>query len=68
MPVLRDHAIPAAGTQVLAVLAALGALGVLGAHEALAQQIVLTPARNLEFGRFVAGSGGTVVLSPLGLR
>jgi len=33
-----------------------------------AQQIVLTNTRGLDFGRFVAGTGGTIVLSPTGVR
>lgn len=38
-------------------------------QDALAQQVVvLSNARGLDFGRFVAGSGGTVVLSATGLR
>ncbi|MFC5461306.1 DUF4402 domain-containing protein [Massilia niabensis] len=37
--------------------------------DAFAQQVVtLSNARGLDFGRFVAGSGGTVVLSATGVR
>ena len=35
---------------------------------AFAQQLSLSNARGLDFGRFVAGSGGTVIVSPAGLR
>ncbi|VXC56042.1 DUF4402 domain-containing protein [Massilia sp. 9I] len=45
------------------VLAALFAIG-----HAHAQQIVLTNTRGLDFGSFVANTGGTVVLSPTGVR
>ncbi|MDB5745840.1 MAG: YapH protein [Massilia sp.] len=38
------------------------------ARDAFAQQITLSNARGLDFGRFVASSGGTVVLNPAGLR
>ena len=62
MQVRRYQAILAAGTCVLA------ALGLSCLREAQAQQVVLSNARNLDFGRFVAGSGGTVVLSPTGVR
>lgn len=36
--------------------------------EAHAQQVVLTNARGLDFGRFVAAGGGSVTLSPSGVR
>ncbi|MFN3790514.1 DUF4402 domain-containing protein [Massilia sp.] len=49
-----------AGTIVLAALCAIGP-----AH---AQQIVLSNTRSLDFGRFVANTGGTVAISPAGLR
>lgn len=62
MQVGRYHAIPAAGTLVLAVLASFCPL------DAHAQQITLSNARGLDFGRFVAGSGGTIILSPTGVR
>jgi hypothetical protein len=39
-----------------------------GGREACAQQVVLSNTRGLDFGRFVAGSGGTVIVSPAGLR
>ncbi|NNG22999.1 DUF4402 domain-containing protein [Telluria aromaticivorans] len=62
MQVRRYHALLAAGTLVLAAL-------ILSCqHEAQAQQIVLSNARGLDFGRFVAGTGGTVILSPTGVR
>lgn len=65
MPVRRYRFILLAGIASLALLAA-------GAREALAQRephrINLTNARALDFGRFVAGSGGTVVVTPGGLR
>ena len=44
------------------------ALLAIAARDAFAQQVVLTNARGLDFGRFVASSGGTVILSPTGLR
>ena len=62
MPVRRFHLALVAGTVVLA------ALGLFCQRDAAAQHIVLSNARNLDFGRFVAGSGGTVVLSPAGVR
>lgn len=41
----------------------------LAPHGASAQQqVVLGNARGLDFGRFVAGGGGTIILSPSGLR
>jgi hypothetical protein len=51
-----------------AVRALLAFAFVLAARDTLAQQVVLNNIRSLDFGRFVAGSGGTVVLSPAGLR
>ncbi len=44
------------------------ALFVIPAPDARAQQVGLSNIRGLDFGRFVAGSGGTVVLTPGGLR
>lgn len=38
------------------------------AFDAYAQQATLSNARGLDFGRFVAAGGGTVTLSPSGLR
>lgn len=66
MPVRVDRFILLAGIATLALLAA-------GSRPALAQQesssqIVLSNIRDLDFGRFVAGSGGTVILSASGLR
>ncbi len=62
MQVGRYPAILAAITLVLAALA------LSCQREAHAQQIVLNAARGMDFGRFVAGSGGTVILSPTGVR
>jgi hypothetical protein len=62
MQVRRYPALLAAGTVVLA------ALGLSYQREAQAQQIVLSAARGMDFGRFVAGTGGTVILSPTGVR
>lgn len=62
MQVRRYPALLAAGTVVLA------ALGLSCQRAAQAQQIVLSTARGLDFGRFVAATGGTVVLSPTGVR
>lgn len=62
MPASRYRFILLAGSVVLALLGA-------GARHALAQQqIVLSNTRGLDFGRFVAGTGGTIILSPAGLR
>ncbi|MFC4930384.1 DUF4402 domain-containing protein [Massilia sp. GCM10023247] len=62
MPASRYRFILLAGSVVLALLGA-------GARHALAQQqIVLSNTRGLDFGRFVAGTGGTITLSPAGLR
>jgi hypothetical protein len=65
MPVRSDRFIPLASTAVQALLAF--AL-VLASSPASAQQVVLSNTRSLDFGRFVAGSGGTIILSPSGLR
>jgi len=65
MPVRSDRFIPRASTAVQALLAF--AL-VLTPGAAFAQQVVLSNTRSLDFGRFVAGSGGTIILSPSGLR
>jgi hypothetical protein len=59
------RAIPAAG---IAALSALWVLVLPAAREACAQEIVLNNTRGLDFGRFAAGAGGTVVISPEGLR
>lgn len=65
MPVRSDRLIPRARTAVQALLAF--AL-VFTPCAACAQQVVLSNTRSLDFGRFVAGSGGTIILSPSGLR
>ena len=65
MPVRSNRLIPRASTAVQALLAF--AL-VLTSSPASAQQVVLSTTRSLDFGRFVAGSGGTIILSPSGLR
>jgi hypothetical protein len=65
MPVRSDRFNPLASTAVQALLAF--AL-VLASSPASAQQVVLSNTRSLDFGRFVAGSGGTIILSPSGLR
>jgi hypothetical protein len=65
MPVRSDRFIPLASTAVQALLAF--AL-VLASSPASAQQVLLSNTRSLDFGRFVAGSGGTIILSPSGLR
>lgn len=44
------------------------ALFALFSSPAFAQQLSLNNTRGLDFGRFVAGSGGTVIVSPAGLR
>lgn len=54
--------------RLLACLVLLASLVAPPAREAGAQQVVLSNNRGLDFGRFVAGSGGTVVLSPNGAR
>lgn len=51
----------------LAVIVVLGAV-LLDGRAAYAQQVVLANTRGLDFGRFVAGAGGTVVVAPGGLR
>ena len=51
-----------------AVLAALAALLLLAARDSAAQQLAIGNLRALDFGRFVAGSGGAVTISPTGLR
>lgn len=52
----------------IAGIALLTALLSPAGREACAQQINLNNTRSLDFGRFVAGSGGTVVISPTGAR
>lgn len=61
MPVRRHRFIPLAGIATLALLAA-------GARPAHAQQVTLANARGLDFGRFIAGSGGTIVIGTGGAR
>jgi hypothetical protein len=65
MPVGRYRFVMFASTAVRALLAF---VLVLATRDTLAQQVALSNTRGLDFGRFVAGSGGTVVLSPAGLR
>jgi hypothetical protein len=67
MPAGRYRFVMFASSAVRALLA-LAFVLVLAARDTLAQQVVLNNIRGLDFGRFVAGSGGTVVLSPAGLR
>ena len=48
---------------------ALSALLLFAGREVCAQQVgTLTNTRGLDFGKFVAGTGGTVVMSPAGAR
>lgn len=65
MPGRRYRFILLAGIATLALLAA-------GARPAFAQkqtdQAVLTKARDLHFGSFVASTGGTITITPAGLR
>lgn len=51
-----------------AVITAGGLLATLVASHGLAQDIVIQNTRGLSFGNFVAGSGGSVAVSPNGLR
>lgn len=52
----------------IAGIASLPAMFLPAGREACAQQINLSNTRGLDFGRFVAGSGGTIVMSPTGAR
>jgi hypothetical protein len=52
----------------LATAAVVAGLLLLAARGASAQQAVLTNSRPLDFGRFVARTGGTVTVSPSGVR
>jgi len=52
----------------IAGIASMPALFLPAGREACAQQINLVNTRGIDFGRFVAGTGGTVVLSPTGAR
>jgi hypothetical protein len=52
----------------IAGIASLSALLSPAGREACAQQINLSNTRGLDFGRFIAGTGGTVTISPSGLR
>jgi hypothetical protein len=52
----------------IAGIAALPALWLSAGREACAQQINLSNTRALDFGRFVAGTGGTIVIGPTGTR
>lgn len=48
----------------VAGIASLSALLIPAGREACAQQVNLSNTRGLDFGRFVAASGGTVIVSP----
>jgi hypothetical protein len=48
----------------IAGIASLSALLTPAGREACAQQVNLTNTRGLDFGRFVASTGGTVIVSP----
>jgi hypothetical protein len=53
----------------IAGIAALSAVLLFAARDTCAQQVgTLTNTRGLDFGKFVAGTGGTVVMSPAGVR
>ena len=52
----------------IAGIASLSALLLPAGREACAQQLNLVNTRGIDFGRFVAGTGGTVVISAAGLR
>ena len=65
MPLRSKRFILLASTAVQALLAF---VLVLIPCAASAQQVALRNTRGLDFGRFVAGSGGTITLSPSGLR
>lgn len=52
----------------IAGIASLSALLLPAGRDACAQQVTLTNSRGLDFGSFVAGTGGTVVMSTAGLR
>lgn len=69
MPPRSKRFLPPASTAVQALLAFAFVLTlVFTPCAASAQQVVLNNTRGLDFGRFVAGSGGTIVLNPSGLR
>jgi hypothetical protein len=52
----------------IAGFAALPALWLSAGREACAQTITLSNTRGLDFGRFVAGAGGTVIMGATGAR
>ena len=53
----------------IAGIASMSAVLLFAGREVCAQQVgTLTNTRGLDFGRFVAGTGGTVVISPAGAR
>jgi hypothetical protein len=52
----------------VAGIASLSALLLPAGREACAQQINLANTRGIDFGRFVAGTGGTVIMSENGIR
>ena len=66
LPRIAGSALPAR----LGMLLVLLVLAIVALHpgDALAQQVNLVNNRGLDFGRFVAGSGGTVIVTPAGLR
>jgi hypothetical protein len=69
MPLRSKRFILLASTAVQALLAfVLVLMLVLAPRVVAAQQVALSNTRSLDFGRFVAGSGGTITLSPSGLR
>jgi hypothetical protein len=66
--VRRSRSIIGAGSISLSALPLL-LLFLAAGRDACAQQVgTLTNTRGLDFGRFVAGTGGTVVISPAGVR
>ena len=67
MPVRRYRFLVAASSAVQAMLAFAFAF-VLAPRAGFAQQVELSNIRSLDFGRFVAGSGGTVVVLSEGRR
>lgn len=64
MPSRRAPIVPRTGLPMPALLLVL----LLAASGAGAQQVMIANTRGLDFGRFVAGSGGAVAISPTGVR